>query len=149
MASAMAMKTGRAKMSSEIRRPGFSSSLFFMLFSFLGRGLLLRSRFHLLSEKLLIDRVAESFVSHLQTHGIGRFCVCASHIAELFLSVGGGYVNHLGDLTGRRIGLHLPGIGDFAHNSVNQLVISRVATRIERAGEEICFHSSGRYGFHA
>lgn len=48
-----------------------------------------------------------------------------------------------------RVRLHLLRIGDDAHDLIQQFVISRMSTSVERAGEEIRLHSARRYGFHA
>jgi len=49
-------------------------------------------------EELLLHSLAEDFVANLQTHCIGGFGIFTSHIAELILAIGGGFVDNLGNL---------------------------------------------------
>ena len=53
-----------------------------------------------LPEELLLDRLAERFISELQARGIGGLSIAAGEITKLILSVRRGFVHHLGDLIG-------------------------------------------------
>ena len=94
------------------------------------------SRFWL-AKKLLSHRFAECLITKLQTHCLDRSCICARDVAELIFSVRRSFVQHLGDLFGRRVCSRLLGVGNHSHDSVHERVIGRMPTSVKRPSEEI------------
>jgi hypothetical protein len=63
--------------------------------------------------------------------------IFAGNIAELNFPVCGGFIYDFGNLSGRRVGFQLLGIGDHTHHFIDQLVVGLMPARVKRPGEEI------------